>query len=208
MQRRSRKRLLSQEELELWARVTRRDQRLARSRPARLGGGASLPKSEPEAPAASAAQSEPAQVPPAKPAGKSAIEAKIKPASSVPPPAPFDPRISMRIARGRHEIDARLDLHGLRQQDAHAALRRFLAHAQAQGHRHVLIITGKGKAEPDADHDFWNSQERGVLRRLVPQWLAEPSFRLHVVSFTESALRHGGSGALYVTIRKHPRSKA
>ena len=46
-----------------------------------------------------------------------------------------------------------------------------------------------------------------MLRRLVPQWLCEPSLRLHVVSFTESALKHGGSGALYVTIRKAPRPK-
>ena len=71
--------------------------------------------------------------------------------------------------------------------------------------RHVLVITGKGGAPDDhATRDFWQSPERGVLRRLVPQWLAEPSFRPHVVSFTESAMKHGGSGALYVTIRKGP----
>jgi DNA-nicking Smr family endonuclease len=201
MQRRSRKRLLSQEELELWERATRHDDPLARLQPARLADP-SPPESKPQVEAVSAAQAKPDPVPQAKPAGKSAIEAKIKPASGAPPPAPFDSRVSKRIARGRHEIDARLDLHGLRQQDAYAALCRFLAHAQAQGHRHVLIITGKGNAEPDADRDFWNSKERGVLRRLVPQWLAEPCLRLHVVSFTESALRHGGSGALYVAIRK------
>jgi DNA-nicking Smr family endonuclease len=132
---------------------------------------------------------------------------KTKPVTGPPPAAPFDPRESKRIARGRREIDARLDLHGLRQQDAYVALRRFLAHAQAQGHRHVLIITGKGGTEPDVKREFWTSEERGILRRLVPHWLCEPSFRLHVVSFTESALRHGGSGALYVTIRKGARAR-
>jgi DNA-nicking Smr family endonuclease len=49
-------------------------------------------------------------------------------------------------------------------------------------------------------------EQRGVLRRLVPHWLSEPSFRLHVVSFTESAWKHGGSGALYVTIRRASRT--
>ena len=120
--------------------------------------------------------------------------------------APFDPRISKKIARGRHTIDARLDLHGLRQQDAYVVLRRFLARCQADGLRHVLVITGKGgKPDDAASRDFWQADERGIFRRLVPQWLAEPSFRLHVVSFTESAMKHGGSGALYVTIRKGPR---
>jgi DNA-nicking Smr family endonuclease len=126
----------------------------------------------------------------------------------LPPPEPFDPRQAKRIARGRRDIDARLDLHGLRQQDAYTELRRFLAHAQAQGHRHVLIITGKGGGAASEDaRDFWTSEQRGVLRRLVPHWLCEPAMRLHVVSFTESALKHGGSGALYVTLRKGPRSR-
>ena len=97
----------------------------------------------------------------------------------------------------------------MRQADAYAALRRFVARCQAEGHRHVLIITGKGsRAENEANRDFWTSGERGVLRRLVPHWLCEPSMRMHVVSFTESAIQHGGSGALYVTIRKSPRSRS
>ncbi len=202
MEGRSRKRFLSREELELWAKVTRHDEPLARAR--LLDAGTSAPTPKPNGAAVSGGE-RPAQPKPSSPApGKPAVQAKPKPAPAVPPPAPFDPRESKRIAKGRREIDARLDLHGLRQQDAYAALRRFLAHAQAQGHRHVLIITGKG-TETGVERDFWTSEERGVLRRLVPHWLCEPSFRLHVVSFTELALRHGGSGALYVTIRKSAR---
>lgn len=201
MEGRSRKRFLSEEEIELWAQVTRHDEPLARERPLALNGNASasavLPEKKPASPA-----------PPGKPtshAAKPAIPAKSKPASP-PQHAPFDPRVSKRIARGRREIDARLDLHGLRQQDAYVALRRFLARCQANGHRHVLIITGKGgQSDELSERDFWKPEERGVLRRLVPHWLSEPSLRLHVVSFTESALKHGGSGALYVTIRKGPR---
>ncbi len=202
MEGRRRRRFPSKEELELWAKVTRRDEPLARMRPA------ARQVAEPPAGAASAAPEKPARAHgvAVKSMERHAISAKNKPASP-PPPEPFDPRAAKRIARGRHEIDARLDLHGLRQQDAYAALRRFLARCQADGLRHVLIITGKGGSDKSEARDFWASEERGVLRRLVPQWLCEPSLRLHVVSFTESALKHGGSGALYVTIRKAPRPK-
>jgi len=205
MEGRSRRRFPSKEELELWAKVTRRDEPLARMRPA------ARHVTEPAAAAAAvlpAAPEKPERTQDAalQRTGRPTISSN-KERTSAPPPEPFDPRAAKRIARGRHEIDARLDLHGLRQHDAHAALRRFLARCQAEGLRHVLIITGKGGSDKGEAPDFWASEERGVLRRLVPQWLCEPSLRLHVVSFTESALKHGGSGALYVTIRKAPRSR-
>jgi DNA-nicking Smr family endonuclease len=199
MKGRSRKRVLSREELELWAHITRHDAPLVRARAAApaFQGTADVPLSP--SPSQKPAVATPAASKPPLP------PAKRKPAA--PRPEPFDSRAAKRIARGRREIGARLDLHGMRQQDAYAALRRFLARCQAEGHRHVLIITGKGGGtEPEEGREFWNGEQRGVLRRLVPLWLSEPSFRLHVVSFTESALKHGGSGALYVTIRKGPDS--
>jgi DNA-nicking Smr family endonuclease len=187
----------SKEELELWAHVTREDEPLSR-----LGREPS-PGAPPNTPAAVRPSKAPdAPIPAPRLSGKPRATRAAKPMPPTPP-ASFDRRVVRRIARGSREIDARLDLHGLRQQDAYAALRRFLAHCQTQGHRHVLIITGKGlKADAHEERDFWESEQRGVLRRLVPQWLSEPVFRTHVVSFTESALKHGGSGALYVTIRK------
>ena len=198
MERRGRKRSLSDEEIELWARVTRSAEPLAPPQPLRLTD--TQPR-QAEAPIMTGAPNGAEKTAAATPAAVP-VRSKPKPA---PPHAPFDPRIGKKIARGRHPIDARLDLHGLRQQDAYVVLRRFLARCQANGLRHVLVITGKGGGPDDhATRDFWQSPERGVLRRLVPQWLAEPSFRLHVVSFTESAMKHGGSGALYVTIRKGP----
>ncbi len=201
MEGRSRKRFLSNEEIELWAHVTRHDEPLARPRPVLNGSGTLA--AEAKSAAVSSAVSPPPPALEAAPA-KPPIPARSKP--GLPPHAPFDPHVGKRIARGRHPIDARLDLHGLRQQDAYVVLRRFLARCQADGLRQVLVITGKGGGSDDfADGDFWRSDERGILRRLVPHWLSEPSFRLHVVSFTESALKHGGSGALYVTIRKGPR---
>jgi DNA-nicking Smr family endonuclease len=200
MEGRGRKRFLSEEEIELWARVTRNDEPLARPQPVCLTD--TRPK-EADTFAVAVAPNGAEKTVAAKPA---VVAARSLPAAVPPPHAPFDPRIGKKIARGRHSIDARLDLHGLRQQDAYVVLRRFLARCQADGLRHVLVITGKGgKPDEAAPRDFWQTDERGILRRLVPQWLAEPSFRLHVVSFTESAMKHGGSGALYVTIRKGPR---
>ncbi len=205
MEGRSRRRFPSKEEMELWAKVTRRDEPLARMR--RIARHAT----EPAAAAAALPPAAPEKAPRTQDAALQPLRGPVPSAknkrTAPPPPEPFDPRAAKRIARGRREIDARLDLHGLRQQDAHAALRRFLARCQADGLRHVLIITGKGSSDKSDERDFWANDQRGVLRRLVPQWLCEPSLRPHVVSFTESALKHGGSGALYVTIRKAPRPK-
>ncbi len=204
MKGRSRKRILSKEELELWASITRHDAPLARSR-ARAPADAVFINST-EAAFSPAPSHEPAAAAPA-PSNQPSPAAHRKPASP-PRPELFDRRAARRIARGRRQIEARLDLHGMRQEDAYAALRRFLARCQAEGHRHALIITGKGgSAEPGEEREFWGTEQRGVLRRLVPHWLCEPSFRLHVVSFTESASKHGGSGALYVTIRKGARAR-
>jgi DNA-nicking Smr family endonuclease len=200
MEGRSRKRFLSTEEMELWAHVTRRDVPLHRRRA--ISGASSAPAAPPKT---KAPASPPVQASPLPP--KLILSpAKAQPVASQA--EPFDPRVSKGIARGRHDIDARLDLHGMRQHDAYAALRHFLVRCQSEGHRHVLIITGKGGGSEDAGPDFWRSQERGVLRRLVPHWLSEPLLRTHVVSFTESALKHGGSGALYVTIRKAHRNSS
>ncbi len=198
MEGRRAKRFLSEEEIELWARVTRTAKPLERPLPLCLTDAQARP----------AGAAIPAPNSPAKPIATRPAVAAWKEPVAAPPAAPFDPRVSKRIARGRHPIEARLDLHGLRQQDAYVVLRRFLTRCQADGLRHVLVITGKGgKADDGASGNFWQSEERGVLRKLVPQWLAEPSFRLHVVSFTESAAKHGGSGALYITVRKGPRHR-
>jgi DNA-nicking Smr family endonuclease len=119
----------------------------------------------------------------------------------VPRAAPLDRQTSRDLEKGRLEFEGRLDLHGMRQRDAHAELRRFLKGAQARGARHVLVITGKG-ADPNAAKSFYEAEERGVLRQAVPRWLAEPDFAGLVVSFSPAPRRLGGDGALYVRLRK------
>jgi DNA-nicking Smr family endonuclease len=118
-------------------------------------------------------------------------------APSKPPVASFDRREARRLGAGRLSVDARIDLHGMRQREAYGSLKAFLARAQGQGHKHVLVITGKG-GKRDQDGSF----ERGVLNREVPRWLSEPDFRAWVVSFTSASKRHGGEGALYVRLRR------
>ena len=105
--------------------------------------------------------------------------------------APLGRYAKQRVARGRDPIDGRVDLHGLTQGEAHAALLRFLQTAQTRGARLVMVITGKGRGA-----------EGGVLKRQVPLWLALPEFRGMVVGYEEAHQRHGGEGALYLRVRK------
>ena len=100
-----------------------------------------------------------------------------------------------QLARGRAAIDARIDLHGMTQTEAHGALRRFLLRSQANGAKFVLVITGKGA--PNSPRG-----ERGILRQQVPLWLALPEFRRYVLGFDSAHTGHGGEGALYVRLRK------
>jgi DNA-nicking Smr family endonuclease len=143
------------------------------------------------------AREKPQPTPPAPPRPVARLEAPPeKKAPALAPLAPLGRRLKQRVARGRESIDARLDLHGYTQTEAHAALLRFLQRAQANGARMALVVTGKGTGKgPD-------QRERGVLKRQVPMWLALPQFRSLVVGFEDAHLGHGGEGALYVRLRR------
>jgi DNA-nicking Smr family endonuclease len=104
--------------------------------------------------------------------------------------AGYDRANAERLKRGRHPIEARLDLHGLTQAEAHRALAAFLRNARAADKRCVLVITGRGSAGG------------GVLKSAVPRWLDEPGFRPHVLAIATAQPRDGGSGALYVMLRR------
>src|SRR5262249_5629946 len=119
--------------------------------------------------------------------------------NNAPPPlAPFDRRFRQRLPSGTERLQRRLDLHGCTQREAHDALVHFLRGAQAEGHKVVLVVTGKGQRNAAGDPFV----ERGVLRRLVPQWLKAPEFREVVVGFDAAHVGHGGEGALYVRLRR------
>jgi DNA-nicking Smr family endonuclease len=142
-------------------------------------------------------------------------QAKPVHSAPIPKPAPrlarvaqeerLDRQTSRQLEKGRLAVEARLDLHGMLQRDAHAALRRFLKAAQADGLRHVLVITGKG-TEPGTAKSFYEEEARGVLRQAVPGWLVGPEFSNVVLSFSAAPRRLGGEGALYVRLRRPDRS--
>lgn len=143
--------------------------------------------------------------------GKKTPAAPAPAAKPSPPPAlnQFDRKAARRLSKGAIEIDARIDLHGMRQTEAHTALRRFLMSCHGRGLRWVLVITGKGGPRRQSDEesaDFWaGASERGVLKRNVPMWLGEPELRAIIVSFTSAAIPHGGEGALYIQLRRADR---
>lgn len=133
-------------------------------------------------------------------------------AGKAPSLADFDRKKARKLGAGQLDIEARIDLHGMRQSEAHAALRRFIATSHARGARWVLVITGKGAPAGSREYsdrpwsgDEMGREDRGVLRRNVPRWLAEPDLRMLVVSFTAASVRHGGDGALYVHLRNPER---
>jgi DNA-nicking Smr family endonuclease len=178
----SRGRSLSEEERALWTGVARSIMPLQRARPAAEASdecdpGAASPK---EAPAVAR--------PPVRP--------NVPPAKQAPPLAPLGRKLKQRVARGRDPIEARLDLHGYTQKQAHAELLRFLRRAQENGVRVALVVTGKGTRGEGGPG------ERGVLKRSVPLWLATPEFRALVVGFDDAHVGHGGQGALYVRLRR------
>jgi DNA-nicking Smr family endonuclease len=180
-----RKRSLSEEERALWESVAKQTKPLRRKhRAARML--ADSPAAE------TSAASKPTT---SKPPPSAKILQPPKPQIPAPPPlAPLGRRERSQLSRGKKEIDARLDLHGMTQIRAHRALSGFLQRAHSDGLTFVLIITGKGRMGAES--------ERGVLRRQVPQWLGLPEFRSLVVGFEEAHVGHGGEGALYVRIRR------
>ncbi len=107
----------------------------------------------------------------------------------------LDRRQADRFKRGQLAIENRLDLHGFTQREAHAELQAFLAHSQERNYRVVLLITGKGQRGP-------LEERTGVLRRLVPEWLNEPSMRRRIVALAPARPQHGGDGAYYLYLKK------
>jgi DNA-nicking Smr family endonuclease len=183
-----RKRSLSEEERALWENVARQIKPLRKKPRAARPPAASRPDTPAAAKSAASSHSPPTVKPAPKP----------DPAPAAPPLAPLGRRERSQLSRGRKEIDARLDLHGMTQSRAHRALASFLQRAHRDGLTFVLVITGKGRT-------VGPESERGVLRRQVPHWLGLPEFRALVVGFEEAHLGHGGEGALYVRIRRSRR---
>ena len=103
-----------------------------------------------------------------------------------------DRRTAQRFRRGQIPVEGRLDLHGCTQEEAHRKLEQFLARALADGKRCIVIVTGRGLFREGG----------GVLRKRVPEWLAQPPFKAHVLATARARPEHGGEGALSVLLRR------
>lgn len=183
------RRRLSSEEDELWTHVTKNVKRL---RPAPRKAAAAV-GSAPEPPLETKAKK------PAK-TTRAAPTPSAPPKPALKPLVPLEPKTKRKLSRGQTDVAARIDLHGMRQHQAHDALMRFILDAHANDARLVLVITGKGKS--GRDDRVMSEREVGVLRRIVPHWLSEPSLRQVVLGYEGASIRHGGEGAIYVRLRK------
>lgn len=187
-----RRRPLTDEEWALWEAVAKTAEPLGPKRKPRRRKPAKPAPVLPELPA------EPAVASPPKPSPKK-VPSPVAARVAAPPPrrssAPevIDKRTTSRVARGTIGLDGRLDLHGFTQDEAYRRLLVFLTEIQHRGGRMVLVITGKGSEA---------GRERGILRRVVPQWLGSAAFRALVSAYDDAHRLHGGGGALYVRIRK------
>ncbi|MFO1209045.1 MAG: Smr/MutS family protein [Amaricoccus sp.] len=123
-----------------------------------------------------------------------------------PPAAPaldrahphMDRRRFDKLRRGRLDPEARIDLHGMTSERAHAALAGFVRDAHARDLRLVLVITGKGRPDEAA----LAPRRHGILRHSVPHWLATPPLAALILQVAAAHQRHGGTGALYVYLRR------
>jgi DNA-nicking Smr family endonuclease len=173
----TKKRRLTDEEIRLWNRFTAGIERIDKDKlPTK-------PSPQPEARDKTAANSNSQPT-------ESSKRAKVPQAPSASDLANTDRRTWQRLKRGQIAIEGRLDLHGRTQIEAHDALGRFLQTSSMRGLRCVLIVTGKGV------------DGQGVLRQMVPRWLAEEANRKRVITYCSAHARHGGNGALYVLIRR------
>ncbi|MEM9469771.1 MAG: Smr/MutS family protein [Pseudomonadota bacterium] len=112
----------------------------------------------------------------------------------------LDRRTADRLKKGKMTIEARLDLHGMRQDEAYKALEVFINNVVQQKKRCVLVITGKGLSGKSAQE--WLEPSQGVLKNRVPQWLSSPPLSYSVLKFVQAQPKDGSHGALYVYLRR------
>ena len=113
----------------------------------------------------------------------------------------IDRKTSLKLKKGTVEIDYKLDLHGLTQVEAKQALEEAILGAWKNKLRLILVITGKGLRQSKSN-ELSDNGATGVLRRIVPRWLKEAPLSNFVLAFSSAQQTHGGSGALYVLLRR------
>ncbi|MAQ71871.1 MAG: smr domain-containing protein [Alphaproteobacteria bacterium] len=112
----------------------------------------------------------------------------------------IDGNTRKKLEKGELPIDGELDLHGMRQAEAHNALKSFIKNSYSSNKRCVLVITGKGARSVNPEH--WMEDERGVLRKKLPEWLNGNDLSNIVLQHVQARPKHGGAGAFYIYLRR------
>jgi len=191
---------LTPDEQDLWGRVTRKTTPLHPDRHQSIGSiGEEVPGNKPTRPA-------PDPVPTFR-VGQNSSDTMLS--RNLPPglsrslnelPVRMDRRAHAQLKRGKLKPESRIDLHGMTLARAHPELNQFILEAHAKGRRLVLVITGKGK---DRDDGGPIPVRRGVLKHQVPVWLQTPPLSHVILQVSEAHLKHGGTGAYYVYLRRN-----
>lgn len=105
-----------------------------------------------------------------------------------------------KFKREEFKPEAVLDLHGYTEDKAFDAVEDFIAKCYNRGLRCIIIITGKGLPHKD-DEDIFAT--KGILRKSVPQWLNLPHLRSAILIYKNPSIKLGGSGALYILLRRN-----
>ncbi len=105
----------------------------------------------------------------------------------------LDRRILRRLRRGDLSIQDHLDLHGHRRDEARAEVARFIKRAHAHGLRCVLVVHGRGLNSKD---------QIPVLKEKLKAWLTRGAIGTKVLAFASARPYDGGTGAVYVLLRK------
>lgn len=110
------------------------------------------------------------------------------------PGSTLDGSWDRRLSRGLVQPDLTLDLHGHNLATAYDLIDRKLEQAIASGGRLLLLITGKPPSE--------RAGNRGAIRAVVGDWLAVSRHSRRIAAVRNAHPRHGGSGALYIVLRR------
>jgi len=108
--------------------------------------------------------------------------------------ASLDPRVMKRLKEGDFAVQAHLDLHGAVREEARTLLGAFVENSHAMGHRCLLVIHGRGL----------KSETGPVLKEAVVKWLTTGELSRLVLAFCSARPCDGGTGALYVLLKKRP----
>jgi len=105
----------------------------------------------------------------------------------------LDGQVVRKLRRGEFAVQAHLDLHGLLKDEAKAELESLLTRSRHDGKRCVLVVHGRGLHSKD---------QVPVLKEALKKWMGLARFARHVLAFASARPHDGGTGAIYVLLRK------